>query len=259
MSDNVTPGWPSGGGTSPGSPGASPPGPPPPGSPAPPGPPPPSTPPQPGPPPPGTPAPPAPPPPSTPQFGQAPFVQQGYGPYGGFPPPGQYAYVPRQKENDWRTAVIVILSVILLIIVIGFASCARACVGCGLAVRNAAKNSVAMNTWGWSEGEGPASRGTTHYLGVKAEPRDTAPHDAASDAQLKENLRAIYAGLQSYHADHDSYPSGFDPLDGVLARYVSPWPSNPWTGGPMVEGSHRGDYRHSSWQSGVDLIVNLGK
>jgi len=72
-------------------------------------------------------------------------------------------------------------------------------------------------------------------------------------------MRSIYAGLKAYHGQHGDYPSAFTDLEAQLGGYVDPWPTNPWTGGPMVIGDHRGDIQYSPWSSSFELGVNLGK
>jgi len=175
----------------------------------------------------------------------------------GYPPPGPYGPVPGQPRNG-RTVVLVVVAVIALMFVGTLVSCGRACVGCGIAARHALHDSVSMRTWGWNDGDGPTTWTTIHFSSDKPA-RDRAPHSDANDAQLEQGLRAIYAGLNAYHEQHGDYPPPFTDLESQLGPYVDPWPTNPWTGGPMVIGDHRGDIEYSPASDSLELGVDLGK
>ena len=114
-----------------------------------------------------------------------------------------------------------------------------------------------MRTWGWDDGGGWTTWTSIHFATQKL-PRDKLPHSDANDAQLEHGLSAVYAGLNAYHTQHGAYASQIDDLETDLAGYVTPWPTNPWTGGPMVAGPHRGDIDYAPMVSGVELGVNLG-
>ncbi|HMK91905.1 MAG TPA: hypothetical protein VK576_02805 [Thermoleophilia bacterium] len=208
--------------------------------------------------------PPGPPPPYQgypPPPGQPP-PYQGYPPpppgYAGYPPYGQPDELRRVKNQ--RTVLLVILAVIGLIVLSTFAACAQACVGCGRTIHTIQANSWTIKRWGWQDGSGPHDlTSESAWANGGLESRDKLPYDPAKDAQLKDGLRAIHDGLERYQNDHQGKnPDAFGDLSGVLSGYVSPWPTNPWTGEPMREGEHRGDYQYQAYGNDQpELWVNL--
>ena len=68
----------------------------------------------------------------------------------------------------------------------------------------------------------------------------TATIDIAKDQAAKSSLVAIRTAIQSYAAVNGQLPPAAD--QATLGGFVAPWPTNPWTKGPMKPGSGVGDY-----------------
>lgn len=68
---------------------------------------------------------------------------------------------------------------------------------------------------------------------------------AARLAVVEDAMRSIQAGVEKYAADHAGhYPSASDvsQTGAVGRRYRGSWPTDPYTGGPMEQGSDPGDF-----------------
>ena len=84
----------------------------------------------------------------------------------------------------------------------------------------------------------------------------TGKIDVAKDAAVKAQLMMIQTGVQAYIAT-----SGAAPQDGsqaTLGGFVSPWPTNPFSGAPMKLGKSAGDYVYAPGSgTAYTLAVNL--
>lgn len=66
---------------------------------------------------------------------------------------------------------------------------------------------------------------------------------AGQDEQAIAGAEAIAQGAESYAGTYGYGPSVDDALPtGLLAQFVDPWPTNPYTGQPMTQGTAPGDY-----------------
>jgi hypothetical protein len=175
------------------------------------------------------------------------------------PPPYQQRSPEEElrRVKNHRTVLIVVLAVIGLFFALVFVGCYSACNGCQKVITTMSKDAWHSEGWGWSNGVGPSSQGDSLLYAPPARPEDKAPADLVKDKAAKEGLRRIYEGLQAYHQQAGGYPSDLAP-GGEVSRYVDPWPVNPWSGLPMQDSLHRGDYSYSAYSDeGVDLIVHL--
>lgn len=105
---------------------------------------------------------------------------------------------------------------------------------------------------------GPVMAGILAAISI---PMFLSQHDRAKDSSVKEGAHSIQTGIQTWAVENgDTYPQPDEvSLNGGVARYVDPWPTNPWTGGPMEPGTSRGDYRYEVTPDGFGygLIVFL--
>jgi len=78
------------------------------------------------------------------------------------------------------------------------------------------------------------------------EPAQVQPTYTPRESQTIENLHAIQVGVQSWAVEHgDAYPPAeLVTEDGLTGKYVDTWPTNPYTGGPMKQGTDPGDYTY---------------
>jgi hypothetical protein len=68
----------------------------------------------------------------------------------------------------------------------------------------------------------------------------------AHDAAAKAGVHAIAVGVQAWAVDHNGrYPDPTFVTPEGLGRYVAEWPSNPFTGAPMAQGTGRGDFGYT--------------
>lgn len=83
-------------------------------------------------------------------------------------------------------------------------------------------------------------------------PMVATQHDEAKDSAVKEGIHVLQVGIQSYAVDNaDVYPAAAEMTpDGAVGQYVDRWPTNPWTGQPMREGSAPGDFHYSVGDDG---------
>jgi hypothetical protein len=77
-------------------------------------------------------------------------------------------------------------------------------------------------------------------LQQKAVENTTGKIDVAKDAAVKAQLLMIKTGVQAYIATSDAAPA--DASQATLGGFVSPWPTNPFSGAPMKPGKGAGDY-----------------
>jgi hypothetical protein len=84
----------------------------------------------------------------------------------------------------------------------------------------------------------------------------TGKIDVAKDAAVKAQLMSIKTGIQAYIASSGSVPG--DASQATLGGFVSPWPTNPFSGAPMAPGTAAGDYVYTPGSgTAYTLAVNL--
>jgi hypothetical protein len=79
--------------------------------------------------------------------------------------------------------------------------------------------------------------------------------DQAKNVAAKAEIISIETGIRAYQAMNGSLPP--DASRMTLGQLVSPWPKNPWTGGPMQPGTGKGDYSYAQTNDGFRLTVHL--
>jgi competence protein ComGC len=140
--------------------------------------------------------------------------QGGAYPYGP-PQPGPYPYGPPQKSKGFPVWAIVLIVAAVLIPVMGI-------------------------------------------LAAIAIPMFVMQNEKAKDSSVKEGGHMILIGIGSWAIDHgDVYPEAAQvTADGdvgmMMQQRGESWPTNPWTGGPMEQGTSRGDYRYEPAADGSD-------
>ncbi len=70
----------------------------------------------------------------------------------------------------------------------------------------------------------------------------------AKESGVKEGMHSIQIGIQSWAVDHgDLYPEAAE-VDqfGAVGGYVDLWPTNPYSGLPMAQGTGPGEYTYTS-------------
>jgi hypothetical protein len=71
---------------------------------------------------------------------------------------------------------------------------------------------------------------------------------SAREASLKEGIHSIQVGIQSWAIDNnDTYPQSSEvtPDQSGVGQYVDKWPTNPYTGQPMTQGTTPGDFSYT--------------
>ena len=91
--------------------------------------------------------------------------------------------------------------------------------------------------------------------GGSAATNPAAPIDQAKNAAAKVEILAIETGVRAYQAMNGRLPA--DASQATLGQFVSPWPTNPWTHGPMQLGAGKGDYSFAQTNGGFSLTVHL--
>ena len=83
----------------------------------------------------------------------------------------------------------------------------------------------------------------------------------ANESAVKEGVHSIQVGIQSWAVDHlDQYPSASDVSQATMASYIDVWPTNPYTGAPMMEGTGPGDFTYSVSPDGRSFhLVGYGE
>ena len=68
----------------------------------------------------------------------------------------------------------------------------------------------------------------------------------ANESAVKEGIHSIQVGVQSWAIDHgDTYPVASRVSESGLRSYVDVWPTNPYTGLPMTQGTAPGDFTYT--------------
>ena len=89
----------------------------------------------------------------------------------------------------------------------------------------------------------------------------TSQTDQARDSAAEWGIRTLQIGIQSYAVDHsDTYPdpslvtqSGL--VDSNGTPYIDNWPMNPYTRGPMQQGTGPGDFSYTVGYNGFSMTV----
>ena len=83
-------------------------------------------------------------------------------------------------------------------------------------------------------------------------PSPSASPSPGSDQLTQDNIAKIQVGIVAWAADNNNlYPPPQDVVDGGgLSQYVSPWPTNPFTGQPMAPGTSPGSYVYEQLSGG---------
>ena len=92
-----------------------------------------------------------------------------------------------------------------------------------------------------------------------------AQQTAANEAAVKEGLHSIQIGVQSYCVDnHNQYPdpslvTSTNLVDSNGQRYVDNWPTNPYTGEPMAQGTQPGNFTYEVTAEGGYQLTGYGQ
>ena len=79
--------------------------------------------------------------------------------------------------------------------------------------------------------------------------------DLAKNVAAKAEILSVETGVRAYQAHERD--AARRRSQATLGQFVSPWPKNPWTGGPMQPGTGKGDYSYAQTNSGFVLTVHL--
>jgi hypothetical protein len=83
----------------------------------------------------------------------------------------------------------------------------------------------------------------------------------ANDLVVRTNVYSLQTGIEAYAADHGGQfpdPGDVNPLG--MSRYLSVWPSNPYTELPMADGGGEGNFRYDlSSDGGAYRIIGYGQ
>ena len=83
----------------------------------------------------------------------------------------------------------------------------------------------------------------------------------AKEAAVKEGDHSLQVGIQQWALDHQNqYPSASDLNPAAMASYIDVWPTNPYTGAPMMEGTSPGDFGYEVSPDGSSFrLVGYGE
>jgi hypothetical protein len=81
----------------------------------------------------------------------------------------------------------------------------------------------------------------------------SASPSAATDQQVIDAITKLQTGVITWSANNNNlYPMPFEVTEtGGVAAYVTPWPTNPYTGQPMKPGTQPGDYTYEQLNGGA--------
>ncbi len=96
---------------------------------------------------------------------------------------------------------------------------------------------------------------TAAGCGTAAVETPTAQIDQARNAAAKAQLVTIETGIRAFQATNGQLPR--DASQATLGQFISPWPTNPWTNGPLRPGTGKGDYAYALTSDGFRLTVHL--
>ena len=85
--------------------------------------------------------------------------------------------------------------------------------------------------------------------------------DKAKDASIKEGIHTLLVGVQSYAVDNnDLYPDPPMVSQSGMVSELDYWPTNPYTGLPMTQGTGPGDFTYTVSADGASFtLVGYGK
>jgi hypothetical protein len=86
--------------------------------------------------------------------------------------------------------------------------------------------------------------GAVAGCGAKDITPPTSQIDVAKDLAAKVGIQAIQTGIIAYAGTSGAAPATVDAA--TLGTFVSPWPKNPWTLAPMMEGTAKGDFTYKA-------------
>jgi hypothetical protein len=67
----------------------------------------------------------------------------------------------------------------------------------------------------------------------------------AKDVMVRAGAETIHAGIESFAQSHGGrYPPAGEISAAGLGGFMSAWPENPYTGGPMMDGGGEGNFRY---------------
>ena len=82
-----------------------------------------------------------------------------------------------------------------------------------------------------------------------------SPDPAVQVMTVKEGILTILLGVHKYAVDNqDTYPDSSLVNASGLADYVSQWPTNPYTGQPMSQGTGPGDFTYAVSNNALKLV-----
>jgi len=86
-------------------------------------------------------------------------------------------------------------------------------------------------------------------------------HAKANESAVKAGVHGIQVGIQTWAVDHQGqYPAASDMNQMTMSDYVDLWPTNPYTGAPMAQGTQAGDYFYEVTPDGKSFrLVGYGK
>lgn len=86
-------------------------------------------------------------------------------------------------------------------------------------------------------------------------------HAKAQESAVKEGVHSLNILIQSWAVDHqDVYPSPFEMNQMTMSGHLDSWPTNPYTGAPMIQGTGPGDFSYEVSPSGRSFrLVGYGE
>jgi hypothetical protein len=83
----------------------------------------------------------------------------------------------------------------------------------------------------------------------------------SKESAVREGTHSLQVGIQQWAIDHENqYPAAPDMNQGAMAPYIDVWPTNPYTGAPMAEGTSPGDFSYELSPDGRSFrLVGYGE
>jgi hypothetical protein len=76
------------------------------------------------------------------------------------------------------------------------------------------------------------------------------------ESDVKMGVHSLQIGIQSYAVDHDdAYPDPSLLTRAGMETYLTHWPTNPYTGMPMAQGSGPGDFSYTVSPDGASFLL----